>query len=94
MRLMILAILTAFLTATIATPAVAKCQFGICPGEKVKILDDRKRRTGDIYNPGHGRRQQIRDKNRRIIGYIEPSGKITDTRRRKSGSIEGLSIWR
>ncbi len=91
MRLLILAVLTAFLAATIATPAVAKCQLGICAGEKVKLLDDRKRRTGDIYNPGHGRRLQIRNKNRQIIGYIERSGKITDKRRRRVGSIEGLN---
>ena len=90
MRLTIRAVLTAFLAATISTPAVAKCQFNICAGEKVKLLDDRKRRTGDIYNPGHGRRLQIRDKNRRIIGYIEHSGTITDKRRRKVGSIEAV----
>ena len=90
MRLMILAVLTA--TLALATlPAFAKCSFGICAGERAKLLDGRKLRVGDIYNPGHGRRLQIRNKHRQILGYIEPSGKITDRHRRKVGSIEGLT---
>ena len=91
MRLMILAVLTATLAVSVATsPAFAKCSFNICAGERAKLLDSRKLKTGDIYNPGHGRRLQIRNKHRQILGYIEPSGKITDTRRRKVGSIESL----
>jgi hypothetical protein len=41
-------------------------------------------------DPGHGRRLQIRDKHRRIIGYIERDGDITDKSRRKVGGIEKL----
>ncbi len=93
MRLMILAVLTAFLAVPLATsPAEAKCSFNICAGERAKLLDSQKLRVGDIYNPGHGRRLQIRDKNLRVLGYIESSGKITDRRRRKVGSIEGLGL--
>ncbi len=93
MRLMILAVLTATLAVSVATsPAFAKCTFNICAGERAKLLDGRKLRVGDIYNPGHGRRLQIRDRNLRVLGYIEPSGKITDKRRRMVGSIEGLGI--
>lgn len=55
--------------------------------ERTKIYDSRNRQVGDIYDPGHGRRLQIRDNNRRIIGYVERSGKITDTRRRKVGEV-------
>jgi hypothetical protein len=33
---------------------------------------------------------QIRDKDRRIIGYIERDGDITNKRRRKVGGIEEL----
>jgi len=88
---MILAVLTATLAVSLATSsAFAKCSFGICAGERAKLLDSRKLRVGDIYNPGHGRRLQIRNKHRQILGYIEPSGKITDTRRRKVGSIGAL----
>ena len=89
MRLMILAVLTAFLAVSLATsPAFAKCTLNICAGERAKLLDERKVRVGDIYNPGHGKRLQIRDKNLRVLGYIESSGKITDTRRRNLGRIE------
>ena len=94
MRLLILAVFTTTLAVFLATSSTfANCSFGICAGERAKLLDGRKLRVGDIYNPGHGRRLQIRDKHRRILGYIEPSGKITDTRRRRTGEIEGLN-WR
>ena len=94
MRIMILAVLTATLAVFLATsPAFAKCTFNICAGERAKLLDSRKLRVGDIYNPGHGRSLQIRDSRRRVLGYIESSGKITDRRRRKVGSIEGLG-WK
>ena len=88
---MILAVLTAFLAVFVTTsPALAKCQLNICAGERAKTYDARKLRTGDIYNPGHGRRLQIRDKNLRVLGYIEPSGKITNRNRKRIGSIEEL----
>ncbi len=45
-------------------------------------------RVGDIYNPGSGRRLQIRNKSRQIIGYIEPNGTITNKWRGKQGGIE------
>ena len=94
MRTRILAVLTATLAVSVVTsPADAKCSFNICAGERAKLLDSRKLRVGDLYNPGHNRRIQIRDKNLRVLGYIERSGKITDRRRRKVGSIEGLG-WK
>jgi hypothetical protein len=52
------------------------------------ITDDRRRVIGGIYDPGTGGRPQIRDKHRRIIGYIERDGGITDKRRREIGEIE------
>lgn len=91
MRALSLAVFTAFLAVPLAnSSADAKCTFNICAGERAKLLDSRKLRVGDIYNPGHGRRLQIRDNRRRVLGYIESSGKITDTRRRKVGSIGAL----
>ena len=93
MRLMIQAVLIAILAVFLASsPTVAKCSFGICAGERAKLLDSRKLRVGDIYNPGHGRRLQIRDKNLRVLGYIEKSGKITDKQRRSVGSIPSLRL--
>jgi len=50
--------------------------------EPTKITNKHRQIIGDLYDPGHGRRIQIRDKHRRIIGYIRADGKITDTRRR------------
>ena len=43
---------------------------------------------GDIYDPGHGRRVQIRDTSRRIIGYIERDGTVTNTSRQPVADIE------
>jgi hypothetical protein len=45
--------------------------------------------VGDLYQPGSGRRTQIRDTSRRIIGYIEPSGQVTNTHRQKIGETNG-----
>lgn len=61
------------------------------PTNWFKILNKDKQRVGDIYNPGHGRRLQIRDKNRQIIGYIEADGRITDPDRQTVGSIADLN---
>ena len=81
--------MTACLAVSVATsPALAKCQLNICAGERAKTYDARKLWTGDIYNPGHGRRLQIRDKRLKVLGYIEPSGKVTDKRRRRIGKID------
>ena len=88
-RLLILAALAVGFFISIG-PAVAgeRCPLGICDGKRAKTFDARGLRLGDIYSPGHGRRLQIRNKNLKILGYIEPSGKITDTRRRNLGRIE------
>ena len=59
-------------------------------GERYKITNDRRQVIGDVYDPGHGRRLQIRDSRRRIIGYIERDGDVTDSRRRKVGKIREL----
>ena len=58
--------------------------------ERYKLTNDRRQVLGDIYDPGHGRRLQIRDNHRRIIGYIERDGTVTDTRRRKVRNIENF----
>ena len=50
--------------------------------------DTSRQRIGDVYNPGHGRRVQIRDPSRRIIGYIERGGTVTNTSRQPVAEIE------
>ena len=67
--------------ATASTPA---------PATSWAITNENRQRLGDVYNPGHGRRLQLRDNDRRIRGYIERDGDITDKRRRKVGEIENL----
>lgn len=55
---------------------------------------DSRRAIFEIYDPGPGRRLQIRSgrfMDNRILGYIEKgTGRITDTVRRPVGRIEGL----
>jgi hypothetical protein len=46
---------------------------------------------GDLYDPGHNRRIQIRNNSRQILGYIERDGTITNRSRQKVGTIERLS---
>ncbi len=97
MRTLVLAILAVIL---VTSPASARCMMSYCkdatatvspaPSTSWAITNQDRQRIGDIYNPGHGRRLQIRDTSRRIIGYIERDGDITDKRRRKVGEIEEL----
>ncbi len=64
----------------------------IAPGSRAYLLNNStpKQKVGDLYNPGVGGRIQIRNNQRQILGYIEPDGTITDSRRREVGSIGGL----
>ncbi len=58
------------------------------PSTAWTVTNTSRQRLGDVYNPGHGRRVQIRDPSRRIIGYIEADGSITNTSRQVIGTIE------
>ncbi len=81
-----------------AAPASARCIMSYCkdsstastpaPSTSWPITNTSRQRLGDIYNPGHGRRLQIRDTSRRIIGYIERDGTVTNTHRQKVGTVE------
>ena len=82
-----------------AAPVAAACVMSYCrdnaatapaPGERRAITNTSRQRLGDIYSPGHGRRVQIRDTSRRIIGYIEADGRVTNTSRQRVGTPEGL----
>jgi hypothetical protein len=44
-----------------------------------KITNDRWQVIGDVYDPGHGRHLQNRDKKGRIIGYVGHAGTVTDS---------------
>jgi hypothetical protein len=58
------------------------------PATSWAITNTSRQRLGDFYNPGHGRRVQIRDTSRRIIGYIERDRTVTNTSRQPVAEIE------
>ncbi len=96
MRVLILA---AFAVGLSAAPASATCIMSYCkdgtlvttptpaPSTSWAITNTSRQRLGDVYNPGHGRRLQIRDTSRRIIGYIERDGTVTNKHRQKVGTL-------
>ena len=90
MRVLILA---AFAVALSAAPASAACIMSYCKDTaptRSYITNNSRQIVGDLYSPSHDRRVQIRDTSRRIIGYVEPDGRITNTSRQEKGSIEAL----
>ncbi len=77
----------------LASPATAGCVLNHCKKDaptRSYITNTHRQIVGDLYGPGHGQRIQIRDKHRRIIGYIERDGTITTTRRQPVANIEAL----
>ncbi len=89
-------VLSASLSGFAPSPASARCIMSYCqdkatstpaPSTSWPITNTSRQRLGDIYNPGHGRRLQIRDTSRRIIGYIERDGTVTNTHRQPVGTI-------
>ena len=78
-----------------AAPASARCIMSYCKDRETTatptrsyITNTHRQKVGDLYDPGHGRRLQIRDNDRRIIGYIERDGTVTNTRRQPVAVIE------
>ena len=100
MRVLILAAFAVALSAALASPPVAAaCIMSYCkdgatstpaPSTSWAITNTSRQRLGDVYKPGHGRRLQLREIDRRILGYIERDGDITNKRWRKVGEIEEL----
>ncbi len=92
-----LIILAVFAVVLSSPEAPAACIMSYCKGDSAStpapstswaITNTSRQRLGDIYNPGHGRRVQIRDNSRRIIGYIERDGTVTKTNRQPVGTVE------
>jgi hypothetical protein len=83
------------LLVTLAAEAEA-CDFKFCdPDYQMKlsprpraITNEHRQKVGDIYDPGHGRRLQIQNNHRQIIGYIERDGTVTNTHRQRVGTLE------
>ncbi len=89
-----LAILT---LALIAAPVTAEarcfrfqrdCGASTSTTTRSYIVNQHRQKVGDLYEPGHGRRVQIRDTSRRIIGYVERDGTVTNTSRQPVAEIE------
>ena len=81
----------ALAVAILATPASAACLMSYCKDTaptRSYITNTHRQIVGDLYDPGHGRRTQIRNTRRQILGYIEADGTITNTRRQKVLEIE------
>ena len=86
-------ILVAFAVALSASTASARCMMSYCKDEtstpsRSYIVNTSRQKVGDLYSPGRGQRTQIRDNSRRIIGYIEMDGTVTNTHRQKVGTLD------
>ena len=88
-------ILTALAVTLATSPASAACTASYCRDKaatstpsRSPITNTSRQRIGDMYSPGNGRRIQIRDNSRRILGYIEADGSITNTSRQRVGTVE------
>ncbi len=88
-------ILAALAVILIAAPSgvSARCIMSYCnkttpTPTRSYITNTSRQIIGDLYDPGHGRRVQIRNNHRQIIGYIERNGTVTNTSRQPVASIE------
>ena len=99
MRTLILAALATLAVVLSSPEASAACVMSYCKGDSSAtstpapstswaITNTSRQRLGDLYDPGHGRRLQIRDNSRRIIGYIERDGTVTNTHRQKIRAMD------
>jgi hypothetical protein len=77
------------------SPASARCILSHCQSDtaassRAYITNTHRQIVGDVYAPRGGQRIQIRDTFRRIIGYIEADGTITNRHRQPVANIEAL----
>ena len=90
---MIRLLAVAALALIVASPAKARCILSHCKDKaptRSYITNTHRQKVGDLYKPGSGQRVQIRDTSRRILGYIEIDGSITNTHRQPVANIEAL----
>ncbi len=81
------------LAMLLATPASGACLMSYCKDKapaRAHLTNIHRQKVGDLYSPGNGQRLQVRDTSRRIIGYIELDGSITNTRGQPVANIETL----
>ena len=92
--IILLLALAAFLIWFDTSPARGACVLSYCKSKatttqtRTYITNTHRQIVGDLYDPGTGR-VQIRDTSRRIVGYVERSGRVTNTHHQKIGEING-----
>ena len=90
-EIVLLIVLALFLVWLETSPVLGACVLSHCKTEaqapkRTYITNTHRQKVGDLYDPGTGR-IQIRDTSRRIVSYIERSGRIINTHRQKIGQI-------
>lgn len=90
-KIFLLVALVPLLALCMPEPALSACAMSYCGGEqsvkkRTYIHNTSRQIIGDLYDPGTGR-IQIRDTSRRIVGYIERNGRITNTSRQRVGAV-------
>ena len=86
-------LILAAIAVVLANSPASACIMSYCKDKApswTRITNTHRQIVGDLYDPGHNRRIQIRDTDRRIIGYIERDGRITNPSRQPAASIEAL----
>ncbi len=89
-EIILLIVLAVFLVWMETSPAHSACVLSHCKDKaptRSSVTNIHRQKVIDLYNPGHGRRIQIRNTDRKIVGYIERSGRITNTHRQKIGEV-------
>ena len=89
-EIILLIVLAVFLVWMETSPVRSACLMSYCKDKaptRSYITNIYRQKVIDLYNPGHGRRIQIRNTDRKIVGYIERSGRITNTHRQKIGEV-------
>lgn len=91
-EILLLIALAAFLVWFDTSPAAGACVLSHCKtgeaaaSKRASITNTHRQIIGDLYDSGTGR-VQIRDTSRRIVGYIERSGRVTNISRQRIGKI-------
>ena len=95
-KLTALTLTLALILIAVPVAAEARCIMSYCTDGAAStstptrsyIVNTHRQEVGDLYDPGHGPRLQIRNNHRQIIGYIERDGTVINTHRQKVLSIE------
>ena len=74
-------------------PQMSACLMSYCKDKaptRSPITNNSRQIVGDLYDPGHGRRVQIRNISGQVLGFIETDGTVTNRSRQPVAKIEVL----